>query len=101
MQIRSCDAQLLAIPLERPVVSGMSSGDRGAGLTTIFMPVVTLTTDSGLVGRGYTWALAAGGTAMRGVIQEDIFAARCVGCCAAAGSRGRAHRMRRAASCQG
>ena len=25
MQIRSCDAQLLAIPLERPVVSGMSS----------------------------------------------------------------------------
>ena len=57
MQIRSCDAQLLAIPLERPVVSGMSSGDRGAGLTTIFMPVVTLTTDSGLVGRGYTCLL--------------------------------------------
>ena len=72
MKIRSCEAQLLAIPLARPVVSGMSSGDRGAGLTTVFMPVVTLTTDSGRVGRGYTWALAAGGTAMRGVIQDDI-----------------------------
>ena len=72
MQIRSCEAQLLAIPVVRPVVSGMSSGDRGAGLSTIFMPVVTLTTDDGRVGRGYTWALAAGGPAMRSVIQEDI-----------------------------
>ena len=31
MQIRSCEAQLLQIPLERPVVSGMSSGDRKFG----------------------------------------------------------------------
>ena len=44
MQIRSCEAQLLEIPLARPVVSGMSSGDRGTGLTSIFMPVVTITT---------------------------------------------------------
>lgn len=72
MQIRSCEAQLLQIPLERPVVSGMSSGDRGSGLTSIFMPMVTVTTESGLVGRGYTWALAAGGTAMRRVLQDDI-----------------------------
>ncbi|HAA52732.1 MAG TPA: enolase [Planctomycetaceae bacterium] len=72
MQIRSCEAQLLQIPLERAVVSGMSSGDRGAGLTSIFMPMVTVTTESGLVGRGYTWTLAAGGTAMRQVLQDDI-----------------------------
>ena len=72
MQIRSCEAQLLEIPLARPVVSGMSSGDRGTGLTSIFMPVVTITTESGRVGRGYTWTLAAGGAAMRGVLEADI-----------------------------
>lgn len=74
MQIRTCEAQLLQIPLVRPVVSGMSSGGRGAGLTSIFMPVVTVTTDSGRVGRGYTWTLAAGGQAMRSVIENDLAA---------------------------
>jgi L-alanine-DL-glutamate epimerase-like enolase superfamily enzyme len=72
MQIRSCETQLLQIPLARPVVSGMSSGGRGSGLTSIFMPVVTITTESGLVGRGYTWTLAAGGQAMRAVVEDDL-----------------------------
>ncbi len=72
MQIRSCEAQLLELPLDRPVVSGMSSGGRGDALRTIFMPVVTLTTEDGQVGRGYTWTLSAGGTAMKLVLEQDV-----------------------------
>ncbi len=72
MQIRSVEGQLLEIPLQRPVVSGMSSGGRGSALTTIFMPVVTIVTESGLVGRGYAWSLASGGRAMLQVLGEEL-----------------------------
>ncbi len=72
MRIRTVETQLLEIPLQRPVVSGMSSGDRGAALTAVLMPIVTIVTESGLVGRGYAWTLAGGGRAMRQLLSEEL-----------------------------
>jgi len=72
MRITAIEAFLLELPLERPVVSGASSGGRGAAHETIFMPVVNVKTDAGLDGLGFAWSLGGGGKAAITTLNEDL-----------------------------
>jgi L-alanine-DL-glutamate epimerase-like enolase superfamily enzyme len=71
MRVKAVDASLLELPLQRPIVAAISSGDRGSPRKTIFMPVVAVHTDAGLTGLGYAWCLG-GGKAMLTVLQDDL-----------------------------
>ncbi len=72
MTITSIDAHLLESPLQRPVAAAISARNRGSALTTIFMPIVFVSTDEGLTGLGYAWPLGRGGTTMLNAIKHDL-----------------------------
>lgn len=72
MKIARVNSFLLELPLTRPVVAAISSGDRGSAANTIFMPCVSISTDDGLEGIGFAWCIGGGGRAMLTVLQEDL-----------------------------
>ncbi len=72
MQITGLRAELLRLPLPRPMLSGSSGGAGGQPVTHINLPVVFLETDAGLEGLGYAWNLLGGGRATRSVLADDM-----------------------------
>ncbi|GMQ90518.1 MAG: L-talarate/galactarate dehydratase [Gammaproteobacteria bacterium] len=72
MRIEKVEAQLLRLPLPRPMMSGSSSAARGGPVTHVNMSVVLITTDEGIRGLGYAWSLLGGGTATMRVLQDDF-----------------------------
>lgn len=72
MRIAKVEADLLRLPLPRPMMSGSSSDAKGGPVTHINMPVVFITTDDGLRGLGYAWNLLGGSAATRQVLEDDL-----------------------------
>jgi L-alanine-DL-glutamate epimerase-like enolase superfamily enzyme len=72
MRITDVKAELLRMPLPRPMQSGSSSGKKGGPVSHINMPVVFITTEDGTRGVGYAWSLLGGATATRCVLQDDF-----------------------------
>ena len=72
MIIKTIESYLLELPLARPIVAAITSGDRGAACNTILMPVVRIATDDGLIGEGFAWAIGAGGKTLLTAIREDL-----------------------------
>ncbi len=56
MRISEVRAELLRMPLPRPMQSGSSSAKKGGPVTHINMPVVFITTEDGTTGVGYQWS---------------------------------------------
>ena len=72
MRITEVRAELLRLPLPRPMQSGSSSGKKGGPVSHINMPVVFITTEDGTRGLGYAWSLLGGAAATRSVLQDDF-----------------------------
>ncbi len=72
MKIVDINAELLRLPLPRPMLSGSSGGAGGKPVTHINMPIVSVTTDSGHQGMGFAWNLLGGGGAARALIEDDV-----------------------------
>ena len=72
MRITEVKAELLRMPLPRPMQSGSSSGKKGGPVGHINMPLVFITTEDGTRGIGYAWSLLGGATATRCVLQDDF-----------------------------
>lgn len=72
MKITEVKAELLRMPLPRPMQSGSSSGVKGGPVAYINMPVVFITTEDGLKGIGWAWSLLGGATATRCVLEDDF-----------------------------
>jgi L-alanine-DL-glutamate epimerase-like enolase superfamily enzyme len=72
MKIARIDADLLRLPMPRPMLSGSSSGAGGKPVDHINMPLVRITTDDGITGIGYAWSLMGGGLATRSILVEDF-----------------------------
>jgi L-talarate/galactarate dehydratase len=70
--ITDVKAELLRMPLPRPMQSGSSGGKKGGPVSHIYMPVVFITTEDGTRGLGYAWSLMGGATATRCVLQDDF-----------------------------
>jgi L-alanine-DL-glutamate epimerase-like enolase superfamily enzyme len=71
-RIAEVRAELLRMPLPRPMMSGSSSGKKGGPVSHINMPVVFITTEDGVRGLGYAWSLLGGATATRCVLKDDF-----------------------------
>ena len=71
-RIAEVRAELLRMPLPRPMMSGSSSGKKGGPVSHINMPVVFITTEDGIRGLGYAWSLLGGATATRCVLRDDF-----------------------------
>jgi L-alanine-DL-glutamate epimerase-like enolase superfamily enzyme len=71
-RITEVRAELLHMPLPRPMQSGSSGGKKGGPVTHIYMPVVFITTEDGTRGLGYAWSLLGGATATRCVLRDDF-----------------------------
>lgn len=72
MRITEVRAELLRMPLPRPMQSGSSGGIKGGPVGRINMPVVFITTEDGTRGLGYSWSLLGGDTATRCVLRDDF-----------------------------
>ena len=72
MKIIEVKTELLRMPLPRPMMSGSSSGAKGGPVGHINMPLVFITTESGLTGLGYAWSLLGGAKATRSVLADDF-----------------------------
>ena len=72
MKIAEVTAELLRLPLPRPMLSGSSGGAGGKPVTHINMPILSVTTDSGHQGIGFAWNLMGGGGAAKTLLAEDI-----------------------------
>jgi L-alanine-DL-glutamate epimerase-like enolase superfamily enzyme len=72
MKIIEVKAELLRMPLPRPMQSGSSSGTKGGPVGHIYMPLAIIRTQSGIVGTGYGWTLLGGAAAIRSIIQDDF-----------------------------
>ncbi len=72
LKIIDVTAELLRLPLPRPMLSGSSGGAGGKPVTHINMPIVSVTTDSGCTGMGFAWNLMGGGGAARTLLADDI-----------------------------
>ncbi len=72
MRITEVRAELLRMPLPRPMQSGSSGGVKGGPVGRINMPVVFITTEDGTRGLGYSWSLLGGDTATRCVLRDDF-----------------------------
>lgn len=72
MKIKEVKAELLRMPLPRPMQSGSSSGTKGGPVGNIYMPLATITTESGICGTGYGWTLLGGASAIKCIIQDDF-----------------------------
>jgi hypothetical protein len=71
-KIKEVKAELLKMPLPRPMMSGSSSGVKGGPVGHIYMPLAIITTEDGISGTGYGWTLLGGATAIKSVIQDDF-----------------------------
>lgn len=72
MRITKVEAELLRLPLPRPMMSGSSTGPKGGPVTHVNMPVVFITTEDSIRGLGYAWSLLGGATATRQVLEDDF-----------------------------
>jgi len=72
MRITEVKAELLRMPLPRPMQSGSSSGKKGGPVSHVNMPIVFITTEDGTRGIGYAWSLLGGATATRCVLEDDF-----------------------------
>lgn len=72
MRITEVRAELLRLPLPRPMMSGSSSGTKGGPVTHVSMPLVFIIAEDGTRGLGYAWSLLGGGTATRRVLEDDF-----------------------------
>ncbi|MDH3771699.1 MAG: hypothetical protein OET79_12060, partial [Nitrospirota bacterium] len=72
MRITEVRTELLRLPLPRPMLSGSSGGASAKPVTHVNLPVVLVTTESGLTGLGYAWNLMGGGSATRAVLAHDF-----------------------------
>lgn len=72
MRITEVRTELLRLPLPRPMLSGSSGGASAKPVTHVNLPVVFVTTESGLTGLGYAWNLMGGGSATRAVLAHDF-----------------------------
>ena len=72
MKIKEVRAELLRMPLPRPMQSGSSSGTKGGPVKNIFMPLAIITTESGISGTGYGWTLLGGASAIKCIIKDDF-----------------------------
>jgi L-alanine-DL-glutamate epimerase-like enolase superfamily enzyme len=72
MRITEVRAELLRMPLPRPMQSGSSGGTKGGPVGRVNMPVVFITTEDGTRGLGYSWSLLGGDTATRCVLRDDF-----------------------------
>ena len=72
MKIKEVRAELLRMPLPRPMQSGSSSGAKGGPVENIFMPLAIITTESGISGTGYGWTLLGGASAIKCIIEDDF-----------------------------
>ncbi|MDP3062102.1 MAG: mandelate racemase/muconate lactonizing enzyme family protein [Chloroflexota bacterium] len=66
MKIARVDVALYRIPAEKPRVDAIQS------VEAVEMPVVEVTTDSGLTGVGFTYTIGKGGPAVASFIQHDL-----------------------------
>ncbi|MBU2644379.1 mandelate racemase/muconate lactonizing enzyme family protein [bacterium] len=71
MKIAKVEAELLKLPLPRPMQSGSSSGKKGGPVTDIYMGMTRITTESGIMGIGYGWTLLGGARAIKSFIEHD------------------------------
>ena len=71
-KIKEIRAELLKMPLPRPMMSGSSSGVKGGPVGHIYMPLAIITTEDGITGTGYGWTLLGGAAAIKRVIQDDF-----------------------------
>ncbi len=67
--ITDVEVDLLRLPLPRPMLSGSAAAKP---VTHISMPVIFITTESGLRGLGYAWSHMGGSLATRTVLEHDI-----------------------------
>jgi L-alanine-DL-glutamate epimerase-like enolase superfamily enzyme len=72
MRIEDVTAELLRLPLPRPMLSGSSGGAGGKPVTHINLPVVFITTEDGHTGLGYAWSLLGGASATKAILVDDI-----------------------------
>jgi L-alanine-DL-glutamate epimerase-like enolase superfamily enzyme len=72
LRIVDVSAELLRLPLPRPMLSGSSGGPGGKPVTHINMPIVSITTDDRTIGIGFAWNLMGGGGATKALLVEDI-----------------------------
>ncbi|MCH2124011.1 MAG: mandelate racemase/muconate lactonizing enzyme family protein [Pirellulaceae bacterium] len=72
MNIESIETFVLELPLTRPIVAAVSTGDRGSPCGSVFMPCVKVVTDEGIEGIGYAWCIGGGGKAMNRVLCDDM-----------------------------
>jgi len=72
MKIKEVRAELLRMPLPRPMQSGSSSGAKGGPVKNIYMPLAIITTESGIRGTGYGWTLLGGASAIKCIIEDDF-----------------------------
>jgi len=72
MKIKEVKAELLCMPLPRPMQSGSSSGAEGGPVKHIFMPLAIITTENGIRGTGYGWTLLGGASAIKCIIENDF-----------------------------
>lgn len=72
MKIKEVKAELLRMPLPRPMQSGSSSGTKGGPVGHIYMPLAIISTENGICGTGYGWTLLGGASAIKSVIQDDF-----------------------------
>ena len=70
--ITDVQVELLRLPLPRPMLSGSAGGAGAKPVTHISMPVIFITTASGLRGLGYAWSHMGGSLATRTVLEHDI-----------------------------
>lgn len=70
--ITEVHVELLRLPLPRPMLSGSAGGAGAKPVTHISMPVIFITTASGLRGLGYAWSHMGGSLATRTVLEHDI-----------------------------
>ena len=72
MRIVDVTAELVRLPLPRPMLSGSSGGAGGKPVTHINMPIVSIATDDGIEGIGFAWNLLGGGGATKTLLADDI-----------------------------
>lgn len=72
MKITDVQADMLRLPLPRPMLSGSSGGVGGKPRRHIDVPVCLIETDEGHTGLGFGWTLMGGGGAVAQFLQDDV-----------------------------
>lgn len=72
MKITDVQADMLRLPLPKPMLSGSSGGVGGKPRRHIDVPICLIETDQGHTGLGFGWTLMGGGGAVAQFLQDDV-----------------------------